>query len=273
MKLTRSLFRKKLTIPKTAFAKALFFISLIALAACSAHQKSAAKFQDYNAFVQSYSRQAPVVAEIYGQYSAKQEGKRVRSNFNLLLEPGKRAYIEILDPSDRLVHALSLSKDRISLLWPADQTYIDEQATTQTIKAVLGLPVHPDDALELIAGRGLNFSEWQEAKSVKGGWNLMRGQFTGRITATQNLSKIETVTPGGTFQTFYDRYQLMDNQSRPTRIRFELPDRDLTLELRINKYVPRSEEPSPDLFELKLPENSRKIALNEIYKGKPLLLE
>jgi len=273
MKSTHSLFRRKLKIQKAAFAKFFFCLTLTLLQACSAHRESATKFEDYKAFVQDYTKQAPVVAEVYGQYSAEHEGKRIRSNFNLLLEPGKRAYIEILDPSDRLVHALSLSQNRISMLWPADQTYIDEPATTQTLKAVLGFPVNPDDALELIAGRGLNFSEWQESKALNDGWRLTRGQFAGKVTTKQNLSKIETVTPGGSFDTFYDRYQLMDNQSRPTRIRFEVPDRKISLELRIDKYVPRAEEPSPDLFDLKLPEKSRKIALNEIYKGKPLLLD
>jgi len=262
-----------LTTQRIAFIKLFFCLALIGLVACSAHQPSAARFPDYNTFVHLYSKQSPVVAEIYGQYAAEHQGKRVRSHFNLLLEPGKRAYIEILDPSDRLIHAISLSRNRISMLWPADQTYIDEDANTQTLKAILGLPVHPDDALELIAGRGLNFPEWQESKTLKDGWDLTRGQFSGKVIATKHLSKIQTTTPAGTFETFYDRYQLLNDQSRPTRIRFEVPERQLTLELRINKYVPRPEEPSADLFDLKLPQNSHKVSLNQIYKGKPLLLE
>jgi hypothetical protein len=273
MKLILSLSERKLTIQRTAFIKLFSCLALIGVVACSAHQQQAAKFQDYSSFVQLYSRHAPVVAEIYGQYAAEHQHKRVRSNFNLLLEPGKRAYIEILDPSDRLIHALSLSRDRVSLFWPADHTYIDEEANPQTLNAILGLPVHPDDALELIAGRGLYFPKWQESKALKDGWDLTRGQFFGKITAKKNLSKIKTVTPGGTFETFYDHYQLVDNQSRPTRIRFEVPDRELSLELRIDKYVPRPEEPSADLFDLKLPHNSRKLSLNQIYEGKPLLLE
>jgi|GEM_PF-6471567 len=248
-------------------------IALLGTLSCTAHKKTAVAFMDYESFVQSYSRQAQGIAEIYGQYAAEQAGKRVRSSFNLLLEPGKRAYIEILDPSDRLIHALSLTRDRISLFWPADRTFIDEQATPDTLKAILGLRVNPDDALQLIAGRGLNFSQWQQSRARKDGWDLIRGQFSGRIAAKEKLSKIETVTSDSAFLTFYDHYQLLNNQSRPTRIRFEVSGRKLSLELRISKYIPRTEEPSPDLFDLKLPENSHKLNLKEIYHGKPLLLE
>ena len=272
MKLIHSLYKRKSKTQKADCIKLLVVILLLGMLSCAAHQQ-AKGFPDYESFVQTYSKTAPQIAEIYGQYSAENSGKRVRSNFNLLLEPGNRAYIEILDPSDRLVHAVSLTRNQICLLWPADQTYVQEDATPENIKAILGLPVNPDDALQLIAGRGLNFSEWRQTRILKDGWDLSRGTFSGKITARQNLSKIETITSGGTFLTFYDGYQFLDNQSRPTRIRFEVPDRKIILELRVNKYIPRTEEPTPDLFDLKLSANSRKLNLHEIYHGKPLLLD
>jgi hypothetical protein len=272
MKLIHSLYERRSKIQKPDCIKLLAVILVSGILSCTAHHQ-AKGLPDYESFVQSYSKTAPQIAEIYGQYSAEQSGKRVRSNFNLLLEPGNRAYIEILDPSDRLVHAMSLTRNHICLLWPADQSYVQEEATPENIKAIIGLPVNPDDALQLIAGRGLNFSEWRQTKILKDGWDLMRGTFSGKITAKENLSKIETITSGGTFFTFYDGYQFLDNQSRPTRIRFEVPDRKISLELRVNKYIPRTEELTADLFDLKLSSNSRKLNLHEIYHGKPLLLD
>jgi hypothetical protein len=272
MKLIHNLSKRKSTTPKTDCIKFLSFLLLLGFLACAEHQQ-AKGFPDYDTFVKSYSTSETTIVEVYGQYSAEQSGKRVRSNFNLLLDPGNRAYIEILDPSDRLVHSLSLSQQQISLLWPADHTYIEEQATPETLKAILGLPVHPDDALQLIAGRGLNFAEWQQTKALKNGWDLTRGQFAGKVIAKQNLSRIETVTSGGTFLTIYDGYKFLDNQPRPTRIRFEVPERKISLELRVNKYLARTEQPTADLFEIKLPENSKKLNLHDIYHGKPLILE
>ena len=271
MKLIRNSYKRKSTIRKTESIRILTFVFFVGALSCSHHQTN--KFPDYESFVQVYSNQGASIVEIYGQYSAEQAGKKIRSNFNLLLETGKRAYIEILDPSDRLVHALSITQDRISLLWPADNAYVQEEATPETLQAILGLPVNPDDVLQLIAGRGLNFTNWQQTKLLKDGWRLSRGHDSVNITAKENLSRIETVTTGGTFLTLYDRYQFLDNRSRPTRIRFEVPKRKLSLELSVNKYVPRTERPDPDLFNLKLFPNSRKLNLNEIYHGKPLLLE
>ncbi|MCI0412381.1 DUF4292 domain-containing protein [bacterium] len=250
-----------------------FLVLVLLLVAISCSHHTAPAFTDYDSFVSSYSKKADPIAEIYGQYVAKQSSKRVRAKYNLLLDPGQRAYIEILDPSDRLVNALSLTQKKICLLWAKDNAYIQEEATPENLKAIIGLPVNADDALQLIAGQGLQFSAWQQKEVVKNGWKLVRGPSSAIITARENLSKIETVTNQGSFRVHFEKYEFLSDKSFPTRIRFELPERKTTVELRIDKYLPRTEEPTEDLFELKLPENVKKLALNEIYHGKPLLFE
>jgi hypothetical protein len=257
---------------KAGYVEAILVI-VLAISACSHHSTSPG-FTDYNSFVNSYNKQIETpMAEIYGKYAAQQSDRKVRANFNLLLDPGKRAYMEILDPSDRLVHALSLSPTKICLLWAKDNSYLEEEATPENLKAIIGLPVNPDDALQLIAGQGLQFSEWQQAEEIKDGWKLVRGSFSAKIVARENLSKIETLTNQGSFLTRYDQYQFLDNQSRPTRIRFDVPDRKMSLEIKIDKYEPRNEQPTPDLFDLKVPANGQRVRLNDIYHGKPLLLD
>jgi hypothetical protein len=171
------------------------------------------------------------------------------------------------------VNALSLTHQKISLLWAKENAYIQEEATPENLKAIIGLPVNPDDALQLIAGQGLQFSAWQESEVIKDGWKLVRGASSATITAKENLSEIETKTNQGTFHTHYEKYEFLNDKSFPTLIRFELPERKTVVELRIDKYLPRTEEPTNDLFELKLPANVKKLALNEIYHGKALLFE
>jgi hypothetical protein len=272
MRLTRNSFRKKLMIRKTDYPEKLFACLLLA-AAISCSHPGAPAFTDYESFVSSYSKKADSIAEIYGQYVAEQSSKRVRAKYNLLLDPGQRAYIEILDPSDRLVNALSLTQQKICLLWAKENAYIQEEATPENLKAIIGLPVNPDDALQLIAGQGLQFSAWQESETIKDGWKLVRGDSSATIKARENLSQIETKTNQGTFRTYYEKYEFLSDKSFPTRIRFELPERKTIVELRIDKYLPRTEEPTDDLFDLKLPANVKKLVLNEIYHGKPLLFE
>ena len=285
MKLIPSLFKKRLTTQKAVWNKnplirravlpVLGFLLLTALVSCSsrADRSTAPTFTDYESFVSSYNKKADPISEIYGQYSAEQSSKRVRAKFNLLLDPGKRAYIEILDPSDRLMNVLTLTTTRISLLWAKENTYIDEEATPQNLKAIIGLPVHPDDALQLISGQGLNFSEWQPAGEMNDGWKLTRGTASATILMKENLSRIEARTSQGSFATFYEKYEALSEKSVPTRIRFEIAERRTKLELRIDKYVPRPEPVSADTFQTKLPPNAKRVALNDIYQGKPLLVQ
>jgi hypothetical protein len=273
MKSIPSLSRKRLTTRKQECVEVFLFTLLIFAISCSRHSTTSATFTDYESFVSNYSKKTDPTAEIYGQYSAQQSNKKVRAKFNLLLDPGERAYIEILDPSDRLINVLALSQTRISLLWVKDGSYIEEEANPQNLKAILGLPVNPDDALQLISGQGLQFSAWQEDEALKNGWKLVRGASSAKVVAKENLSKIETTTNQGKFLTYYEKYELLNDKSLPTRIRFELPERKTNLELRISKYLPRSEETTPDLFELKLPANAKKLELKEIYRGTPLLME
>jgi len=275
MKSIPTSFRKKSTTPKIECVEIFLFIILILAISCSRHSTSSTSpgFADYESFVSSYSKKTDPAVEIYGQYAAEQSNRKVRAKFNLLLDPGERAYVEILDPSDRLMNVLSLSQTRIALLWVKDNSYIQEEATPQNLKAILGLPVNPDDALQLISGQGLQFSAWQQAETFKNGWRLIRGSSSARIIAKENLSKIETTTNQGKFLTHYENYELLSDKSLPTRIRFELPQRKTNLELRISKYLPRIEESTPDLFEIKVPANARKLDLKDIYRGTPLLME
>lgn len=282
MRSIHSSFKRRLTILRTVYVRNRFsfpgiasLLFVVIAVACSRNSSpvSAPVFSDYPSFVSSYAKKVDPVSEIYGQYAAEQSSKRIRAKFNLLLDPGKRAYIEILDPSDRLVNVLSLSKEKISLLWAKENTYIEEKATPQNLQAVLGLPVHSDDALQLISGQGLQFNAWQEAESRKDGWKLTRGPAAATIIMKENLSRIETSTAQGSFSTFYEKYELMNERSMPTRIRFEMPARKTSLELRIDKYVPRAEEVTAGVFDIKLPANAKRLALNDIYHGKPLLMQ
>jgi hypothetical protein len=59
----------------------------------------------------------------------------------------------------------------------------------------------------------------------------------------------------------------------PARIRFEVPTSKISVDLLIEKYVPRDEPSTADLFALKLPPNAQRLSLQSIYHGKPLLLQ
>jgi hypothetical protein len=275
MKSIPSTYRRKSTIRKTECVEVFLFTILILAISCSRHSPSSTSpaFVDYESFVSNYSSKTDAATEIYGQYAAEQSNKKVRAKFNLLLDPGERAYIEILDPSDRLMNVLALSQTRISLLWVKDNSYIDEEANPQNLRAIIGLPVNPDDALQLISGQGLQFSSWQKAETLKNGWKLVRGTSSATVVAKEHLSKIETTTQQGTLLTSYEKYELLSDKSLPTRIRFELPERNTNLELRISKYLPRSEQTTPDLFEMKVPADAKKLELKDIYRGTPLLME
>jgi hypothetical protein len=275
MKLIPNSYRRKSTIRNKECVEIFLLTILIFAISCSRHSPSATSpsFVDYESFVRSYTNKADAATEIYGQYAAEQSNKKVRAKFNLLLDPGERAYIEILDPSDRLMNVLALSQTRISLLWVKDNSYIEEEATPQNLRAIIGLPVNPDDALQLISGQGLQFSSWQKAETLKNGWKLVRGESSAKVVAKEHLSKIETTTNQGTLLTSYAKYELLSDKSLPTQIRFELPERNTNLELRISKYIPRTEETTPDLFEMKIPTDARKLVLKDIYRGTPLLME
>lgn len=284
MKSIRNSFRRKLKTQKTASVNysagispsfLFVFVTLLLVSLSCARQTASTVpvFTDYESFVKSYSKKTDPISEIYGQYAAEQSSKRIRAKFNLLLDPGERAYIEILDPSDRLVNVLSLTRDKISLLWAKENTYIEEEATPQNLKAVIGLPVNSDDALHLISGQGLQFAAWQEAGDLKDGWKLTRGPSSATVIVKEKLSRIETTTSQGRFSTFYDKYEFLNEKSMPTRIRFEMTERKTSLELKIDKYIPRAEQVSSELFALKLPPKARKLALSDIYHGKPLLME
>jgi hypothetical protein len=274
MRLIPSSYRKKSTIQKVDYLNALFLAILLLAASCSGRSAPLTRpaFTDYTEFVNHYSKKADL-AEIYGQYAAEQSNKKVRAKFNLLLDPGQRAYIEILDPSDRLLNVLTLSREQIALLWVKDNVYIREQANPATLRAIIGLPVNADDALQLISGQGLQFTEWQESGVLKDGWKLVRGPASAQIKVKENLSRIETTTGQGSFLTIYEKYELLSDKSMPTRIRFEIPERKTNLELRIAKYLPRAEQATADLFEVKLPANAKKLALNDVYRGRPLLMD
>ena len=214
------------------------------------------------------------ILEIYGRYSATLSGRSGRSHFNLLLDPGKSAYLEIVDPAKQLLYSVSLNREEVSLLWAQDGDYVREKATPQNLNAIAGLPIMADDLLLLVAGFGLNFAEWQRTDDRKNGWHLSRASFSAELTMKDHLSKI-VVFSGDSPKviTQYDQYRLVDNKLLPARIRFEVPARKLVLELKVDRYVPRDEAPSPDLFSIDLPENAQHLVLREIYRGKPILFQ
>jgi hypothetical protein len=251
----------------------LFLLSL--LAGCAAHKQSAGPLPPYPDFVSASAQRLPKgIVEIYGRYAATVSGKTGKSGFNLLLDPGKSAYMEILNPASQLTHAVSLNGRELSLLWADDGSYIEEDATSANLNAIAGLPLMPDDLLFLIAGYGLDFNEWQQDSAGSDGWVLSRKPFVARVTLEENLSKIIIRSADHpTLEINYDEYRNVDNQSLPARIRFRVPSRKLTIEISIDKYEPRDEPSTPDLFALKLPENARRLSLHDIYHGKPLLLQ
>ena len=85
--------------------------------------------------------------EVYGGYSATASKKTIRASYNLLLDPGKSGYLEILDPSKQLLNSVALTTETLTVFWPKNGTYIQESATPENLNAVMGLPILPDDLL------------------------------------------------------------------------------------------------------------------------------
>jgi hypothetical protein len=215
-----------------------------------------------------------LVMEVYGGYSATASKRTVRASYNLLLDPGKSGYLEILDPSKQLLNSVSLTKEVLTVYWAKNGTYIQEPATPENLNAVIGLPLLPDDLLLLLAGSGLNFSEWQAGDVLNDGWQITRGNFNGRLSLKEHISKIRIQGPSTpALDITYDDYAETDNRLLPHKMRFEVPDRKLALELRSEKLLFRDEPSKPELFAVQLPKSAQKIPLKEIYRGKPLLLE
>jgi hypothetical protein len=257
---------------KIRFSIAILLI--LALFGCRTTKHKIA-LPEYDEFVSVRQDSIPkAVLEIYGRYGASLSGKTIRSSFNLLLNPGKSAYMEILNPASRLTHAVSLNTEQVSLLWAEDANYVQEKASAQTVNAIAGIPVMPDDLLFLIAGYGLNFSQWKMESVDKEGWTLSRPPFKAQLKMEDNLSKIAISSDSGpALKIRYDQYRKVDNVSLPFRIYFEVPERKLQIQLDIEKSVPRDEPATTDLFSLKIPDNAHRLSLSEIYHGKPLLLQ
>jgi outer membrane biogenesis lipoprotein LolB len=273
----RSIYKRRLTTPKAACNRKVAITCLLIAAvffSCATHKAKIA-LPAYNDFISVRQQSIPqAVLEMYGRYAASLSGKTARSTFNLLLDPGKNAYIEILNPASRMTHAVSLNGDQVSLLWAQESNYVEEKASAQTLNEIAGIPVMPDDLLFLIAGYGLNFTSWKMDATNQDGWTLSRDSFEAKLTMRENLSKIEISSNNGPrLRVSYDEYKQVDNRSLPARIRFEVPDRKLQIELQIDKYVPRDEPATSDLFALKIPESAHRLSLNQIYHGKPLLLQ
>ncbi|HSE43486.1 MAG TPA: DUF4292 domain-containing protein, partial [Acidobacteriota bacterium] len=215
-----------------------------------------------------------LVMEMYGSYSATASKRTLRASYNLLLDPGKAGYLEILDPSKQLLNSVALNRDQITVYWAKNGTYIQEPATAENLNAVVGLALIPDDLLLLLAGSGLNFSEWQAVNVEKDGWKIGRENFTGRLSLKNNISKIQiqsSSTPA--LNIIYEDYEEIDTRLLPRKMRFEVPERRLALQLRSEKVLFRDEPSKPELFKVQLPSTAQKVTLKEIYRGKPLLLE
>src|SRR5262245_39214258 len=76
---------------------------------------------EYSEFASIRGKAVPgAIQEIYGRFSATSSGKTARSTFNLLLNPGNNAYLEILNPSGQLIYVLSVDLKTITLLWTSD---------------------------------------------------------------------------------------------------------------------------------------------------------
>jgi hypothetical protein len=258
---------------RTPFRFHLLWLSAMLLCYSCAPRK-VYQLPPYEEFVTAREQASPQpVVEIYGRYSATSSKKTFRSSFNLLLDPGKQGYLEILGPSKQLVYAVSINPENVTLLWARDQNYIQEKSSPETLNAVAGLPLFPDDLLTLIAGTGLHFSGWQMKQPRSDGWDLSRPPFSAQLDMQDHIVKISMNSPGQSELVIqYDDYRMTDNRSIPHTIRFEIPKRKLKLEWKIDKYLPRDEEPSPDLFAVQLSNKAHRLSLKEIYKGKPILL-
>ena len=245
---------------------------LILIFACTSKK---IQLPQYTEFVSARQKSVPdAVQEIYGRFAATASGKTVRSTMNLLLEPGKNAYLEILNPSGQLLYSVSLNTKTVTLLWAQDGSYVEEPANSKNLEAILGFPIDPDDLLFLIGGYGLDFSKWQVRELRKDGWDLIREGSSAELHLRETVSRI-TIQPdnGTTLDTRYEDYQMMNDRMVPRRMKFELPEKKISLELFVEKFLPRSEPVSPDLFSVQFAPNARWIDLRDIYEGKPLLFQ
>ena len=198
----------------------------------------------------------------------------MRANYNLLIDPGKSGYLEILDPSKQLLNSVSLTQDTLTVLWAKEGTYIQEPATPENLNAAIGIPLLSDDLLLILSGVGLNFSEWNAVRAEKDGWDLARGDFTARLNLKENISKVQIKSQNGRPLTiFYDDFREADTRLLPFETRFELDGSKQSLELKTDKYLFRDEPATSKLFSVQLPSNAQKLSLKEIYHGKPLLLD
>ena len=216
----------------------------------------------------------PSIVEIYGRYSASLGSRTGRSRFNLLLNPGKMAYLEVVDAGNQLLYSVSLNREEISLLWAKEKNYLREKATPENLNAVIGLYVLPDDLLRLVAGDGLNFEEWQKQQDRKNGWDLARSGFRSEISMEDHLSKIVVVSDNGPkIVTKYDQYKIVDMRTFPVRLRFEVPQRELVLELRWDRHSLRDESADANLFAINVPKDVQQVSIKDLYRGKPILFE
>lgn len=242
---------------------------LLALAACAKpiHMPS------YDDFVSVRKEVVPAtVLEIYGRMTATASGKSAKASFNLLLEPGKNAYLEILGPGQQMTYAFGLNVNQLTLLWAKDKQYITEEATPQNVQKIAGFPVQPDDLLLLIAGYGLNFPEWKAGEPQKDGWILQRAPFSARLAMKDQISRIViSSSTSPEVRVEYSDYARMNDRLVPRTIRMEVPARHTALKLQIDKFLPRDEPASADLFKVPLPPDAKKLSLREIFTGKPLI--
>lgn len=268
---------------KPAFAKnflmttpaKIFFISALLFSTVATQCAKHTPLPQYTEFAslrqQSISK---LIMEVYGRYSAASSGRSVRANYNLLIDPGKSGYLEILDPSKQLLNSVSLTQDTLTVLWAKEGTYIQEPATPENLNAAVGIPLLTDDLLLILSGSGLNFSEWKAVSTQKDGWDLARGNFTARLNLKENISKVQIKSQNGRPLTIlYDDFRETDTRLLPFETKFELDGRNQSLDLKADKYLFRDEPATAQLFSVQLPANAQKLSLKEIYHGKPLLLD
>jgi len=253
----------------------LLFTSAVLLSSLSWQCAKPTALPQYAEFA-SLRQQAisPLVMEVYGRYSAASSGRSIRASYNMLIDPGKSGYLEILDPSKHLLNSVSLTQDTLTVLWAKDGTYIQEPATPENLNAAIGIPLLKDDLLLILSGTGLNFSEWKAVGTEKDGWDLVRDDFSARMSMKENISKIQIKPQNGHPLTIlYDDFRETDTRLLPYELKFELDGRKQSLELNADKYLFRDEPATPQLFSVQLPPNAQKLSLKEIYRGKPLLLD
>lgn len=253
----------------------IFFICALLFSTVATQCAKHTALPEYSEFA-SLRKQAisNLVMEIYGRYSAASSKRSLRANYNLLIDPGKSGYLEILDPSKQLLNSVSLTRDTLTVLWAKEGTYIQEPATPENLNATIGLPLLSDDLLLILSGSGLNFSEWKAVQTQKDGWDLARGNFTARLNLKENISRVQIKYPNAKPLTIlYDDFRETDTRLLPYETKFELDGRNQSLDLKADKYLFRDEPATEQLFSVQLPPNAQKLSLKEIYHGKPLLLD